>query len=256
MRVFDCQSWLGGSLVPGVGTTPASAAAQLERFQIERAILFSAHARVVDPLAGNRFIRAALEQSPALYGGIVAHVNRVETSIAAMRELMPQSRFLGMMLVGKRFDEPLPFTLADELLNAYRRYTKPVFVPAFNGASVEVALRIAKGYPMLRVVMVGMGGPDWPQAIQAAHDAPNMMLETSGVLERAKIRAAVETLGAHRIIFGSGSPGTSPAAALGMLEDAAISDAARNRILWDNAVRLFELERPPEPPEEEPQRPA
>jgi predicted TIM-barrel fold metal-dependent hydrolase len=87
-----------------------------------------------------------------------------------------------------------------------------------------------------------MGGRDWRQAVHAAHSATNIVLETSGALDRSKLSAAVEVLGAHRIVFGSGSPATGVAAALGMVEDAAISDDARRRILWDNAVRLFELE--------------
>lgn len=244
MKIFDCHSWLGGSIVPGQSHTPAALVAPLSRHGIEGVLLLSAHARLVDPLAGNRLVKAALDQAPAFYGCLVAHVNRVQSSITAMRELMPQRRFLGMAVVGSNLDEPVPVSLADELLNAYRRYTKPVLIFALNGASVEAGLRIAKGYPMLRIVLVGMGGPDWPQAIQAAHVATNIVLETSGALDRAKVPAAVETLGAHRVVFGSGSPGTSPAAALGMIEDAAVSDEAKRRILWDNAIRLFDLEAP------------
>lgn len=241
-RVLDCHSWLGGSLVPGVAATPASVRDRLADAGIEAAVLLSAHARLVDPVAGNRLVRAALDQAPAFYGCLVAHVNRAEASIAAMRELMPLRRFVCMALVGKRLEDPIPLALADELLNAYRRYTKPVMIFAANSASVEAGLRIAREYPMLRIVLMGMGGPDWRQAIEAAHSATNIVLETSGLLDRTKVAAAVERLGAHRLVFGSGTPGTSAAASLGMLEDAAISDEARRRILWDNAVRLFELE--------------
>jgi len=242
MAVFDCQCWLGGSIVPGVSQTPTSATADFAEHAVERALLMSAHARVVDPLAGNRFVRAAVEQIGTLDGCLIAHVNRIESSVAAMRELMPLRSFLGMAVVGTDLQEPISLPMADEILNAYRRYTKPVLVFALNGASVQAAHQIARGYPMLKVVLLGMGGHDWRQAIHAAHSATNIMLETSGALDRAKLPAAVETLGAHRIVFGSGSPATGLAAALGMVEDAAVSDDARRRILWDNAVRLFDLE--------------
>ena len=244
MKVFDCHSWLGGSIVPGVGHTPTALTTGLDHYDVQGALLMSAHARLVDPLAGNRLVKAALEQSEALYGCLVAHVNRVQSSLTAMRELMPLRRFLCMALVGSRLEEPVPYALADEILNAYRRYTKPLFVFALNGASVEAAQRIATGYPMLRVVLVGMGGPHWPQAIKAAHATTNLMLETSGVLDRAKVPAAVDTLGGHRLVFGSGSPATSLPAALGMIEDASVTDDVKRRVLWDNAIRLFELEQP------------
>jgi hypothetical protein len=242
MAVFDCHCWLGGSVVPGVAQTPIGVAADFGDHAVERALLLSAHARVVDPLAGNRFVRAAVEQVPALEGCLVAHVNRVDSSVAAMRELMPLRSFLGMAVVGNDLHEPISLPLADEILNAYRRYTKPLLLVALNGASVHAAHQIAKGYPMLKVVLLGMGGRDWRQAVHAAHSATNIVLETSGALDRSKLSAAVEVLGAHRIVFGSGSPATGVAAAMGMVEDAAISDDARRRILWDNAVRLFELE--------------
>jgi predicted TIM-barrel fold metal-dependent hydrolase len=209
---------------------------------IQRALVMSAHARLVDPLAGNRLTKAAVEQSPALYGCLVGHLNRPDGSLNAMRELMPKRRFLALAVVGRSPEEPVSVAMADDLLNAYRRYTKPIMVYALNSASVRAALEIAKAYPMVRLVMLGMGGRDWPDAIRAAHAATNIVLETSGALECAKLPAAVDTLGAHRIVFGSWSPHTSAPAAMGMIEDAPISADAKRRILWDNAIRLFDLE--------------
>jgi len=46
------------------------------------------------------------------------------------------------------------------------------------------------------------------------------------------------------VVFGSGSPATSLPAALGMIEDASVTDDVKRRVLWDNAIRLFELEQP------------
>lgn len=245
MPVFDCQCWLGGGIVPGMSQTPASVVSDMSAHGIDRALLLSAHARLVDPLAGNRFVKAALSNAPALLGGLVAHVNRAEQSVTAMRELMPLRRFVGMALAANTLEEPIGQNLADEVLNAYRRYCKPLLLFALNGASVERALAIAKSYPMLKVVLIGMGGRDWRQAIHAAHSATNIVLETSGALEQAKLPAAVEALGAHRLVFGSGSPGTCASAALGMISDTGLSDDAKRRILWDNAVRLFDLEEAP-----------
>jgi predicted TIM-barrel fold metal-dependent hydrolase len=95
---------------------------------------------------------------------------------------------------------------------------------------------------MLKVVFLGMGGADWRAAIAAAHACTNVLLETSGVMDRAKIPAALEVLGAHRILFGSDAPHTDAGAAAGLIEDSDLSEEARSRILGENARRLFDLD--------------
>jgi predicted TIM-barrel fold metal-dependent hydrolase len=246
LSVFDAHNYFGGSIVPGVAHNATSIQKVMEARGISGGVLLSAHARRVDPLAGNRVLKAILSQGRNLYGCLVTHINRVEASLIAMRELMPSRQFVGMAIASTYPGEPIRKRVADELINSYRRYAKPLFLFAPNGEAVEAALEIAKGYPMLRVILLGMGGLHWRVAIAAAHEAPNIMLETSGVLDRSKLPAAVEVLGAHRLIFGSGSPHVDAAAALGLVEDSDLSQEARARILSTNARRLFGLEAPGE----------
>jgi uncharacterized protein len=242
LPIFDVHSYLGGSLIPGANNTAASIASAMQARGIDHAIVMSAHARQVDPLAGNRILKSMIEQSPSLYGCLITHLNRVDSSIAAMRELMSSKKMLGMAIVADDPNEPVHRLVADEAINAYRRYSKPLFLFAHSEPMVEAALDIAKTYSMLKIVMIGMGGHDWGSAIAAAHATTNIVLDTSGALDRAKIPAAVEAIGAHRILFGSGSPHTDAAAALGLLQDVELSQEARNRILYGNAYRLFGFE--------------
>jgi predicted TIM-barrel fold metal-dependent hydrolase len=242
MAIFDVHSYFGGALVPNTANSGASIASTMEARGITSAIVMSAHARLVDPLSGNRVLAKVVEQSPALHGCVVTHVNRVEASIAAMRELMQNRRFLGMCVTGMGDDEPVDKIVAEEVINAYRRYGKPLFLYARNAAMTHAALEIAKSYTMLKVVLLGMGGHDWRMAIAAAHSATNIYLETSGPLDRAKIPAAFATIGAHRILFGSGSPHVDAGAAMGLLEDTTLSEDVCRRIYHDNARRLFGIE--------------
>src|SRR5688500_12858150 len=128
-------------------------------------------------------------------------------------------------------------------MNAYRRFGKPLFLFTPNADCVHAALELAKAYNSYRVVFLGMGGEDWRVAIAAAKSGTNILLEASGSLDRAKQAAAVETLGVHRILFGSGSPHLDAAAALGMLEDSGMNEDYRRRILSMNALRLFAMDR-------------
>ncbi len=242
MAIFDVHSFLGGSYIPGISHNGASVNGIIQARQIESTLLLSAHARHIDPVSGNRILKATVEQNPNLYGCLVTHTNRIEASISVMRELMTNRKFLAMAIVGTHENEPVQHIVADDIINAYRRYGKPLFLFAHNAAMVTTVLEIAKTFNMLKIVMVGMGGHDWRNAIAAAHETTNIYLDTSGVLDQAKLPAAIEAIGAHRILFGSGSPHVDPVAALGLIDECGLAPETRRRILHDNAIKVFGLD--------------
>ena len=241
MAVFDCHTVVEGYPLGGVANTLEQLQAVLREAGVDQALVASRRAMCADPVAGNRILNAMLEKADGLYGCVVAHLNRVEESVLAIRDLLGSRRFLAVALQAAHPGDPLPVLVADEVLTACRRFQKPILVPATDARGVEVALQLAKQYSMHRFVFVGMGGADWRSAIAAAHQSVNITLETSGPMDRAKIPAAIATLGSHRILFGSGAPDCDPAAALGLLTDSEISEADMRRIVHDNAARLFNL---------------
>lgn len=234
-------------MLPGVNQNAGQVVQSMQARGIERTILMSARAAQADPLSGNRILRVMLDQGPGLYGCLVAHLNRVDASLQSIRDLLGNRRFLSILLTSTNPEEPLHPLVADETLNACRRYQKPIFVHTPNAACVETALHLAKTYNMHKFVFLGMGGADWRTAIAAAQQSVNIFLETSGALDRIRIPAAVEAIGGHRILFGSSFPHLDPAAALGLLEDCEISALERRRILNDNAFKLFNIEEIEEP---------
>ena len=241
MAIFDVNLNLEGYPIPGVNQNLAQIAQGLQQRGIEGGIVFSARAEKVDPLSGNRILKAMLDGTPQLYGGLTAHTNRVDASLQAIKDLLGHKRIAAIRLVSNEPLEPLHPLVADELLNACRRYQKPIFLPTPNAACVEAALHLAKTYSMHKFVFVAMGGADWRTAIAAADQAVNIFLETSGPLDRAKISPAIEAIGSHRVLFGSNLPFRDPLAALGLLQDNELSTLDRRRILYDNAVKLFNL---------------
>lgn len=241
MPVFDVHTWLGGGVVPGVAGNASQIVNSMAARNVEGAIVFSTHAALVDPTAGNRILKSMIDQEPNLYGGLVTHVNRIQQSIAIMRELMLSKKFLGMLITSPHPELPLSRSTADELINAYRRYSKPLFIHAPTAAHVQVALDIAKEYPMLKVICLGMGGNEWRVGISAAHYCPNLILETSGELDRMKLMATLDVIGFHRILFGSGSPHVDSAAAKGVVEESGLSTLIQDAIMYGNADKVFRL---------------
>lgn len=239
MSIIDCQVYLEGNVLPGVNQNAGQLTALLTSRGIDRAVVLSARAARVDPLSGNRILRASIEPSENLFGCLVTHINRVEASLLAIKESLGSKRFVSVLLTGTDPAEPLQPLLADEILNACRRYQKPIFVHAPNAACVQAALHLAKTYSMHKFVLLGMGGADWNNGILAAQQATNIYLETSGALDRVKVATAVTSVGPHRVLFGSGLPTLDPAAALGLIKDAGVSATEQRRLLYDNAYRLL-----------------
>src|SRR5690348_14575698 len=115
MPIFDIHTYLEGYPLPDVNTDAGQLARLLQARDIERAVLFSTRALQADPLSGNRILNAMLDDQPGLYGGLVAHLNRVDASLESIRDLLGSRRFAGILLTGTDPDQPLHPLLADEI---------------------------------------------------------------------------------------------------------------------------------------------
>jgi predicted TIM-barrel fold metal-dependent hydrolase len=241
MPIFDSQAFVEGYALPGVSHNAQQVAQALKQRGIDTAILFSSRAAQLDPLSGNKLLKAMLEPFPTLCAGLTAQLSRMDASLQAVRDLMAGRRFVGVYLVGEDVNAPLNIRNAEEILNSCRRYQKPIFLPTPNGHCVETALHLAKSFSMHKFVFLGMGGKEWRAAVSAADSAVNVHLEISGVLDPNKIPAAIEAIGGHRLLFGSSYPRQDPAATLGLLEEAEVTAINRQRILFDNMMKLLNL---------------
>jgi predicted TIM-barrel fold metal-dependent hydrolase len=241
MPIFDTHAYLEGYPLPGVNQNAEQVAQMMQARGINSAVLFATRAESADPLTGNRILKTMIEPHSTLFAAVTAHTSRVEASVQAIKDVLNSRRFVGTMLIGQDPNAPLHPILADDILNACRRYQKPIFLYTPNAACVEVALHIAKSYSMHRFIFLGMGGKDWHNAVAAAQQATNTFLELSGELDNTKIPYAANVLGAHRLLFGSGAPHQDPVAVMGLMAEAGLSANNIQRILYDNAVKLFGL---------------
>jgi predicted TIM-barrel fold metal-dependent hydrolase len=92
--------------------------------------------------------------------------------------------------------------------------------------------------------MIHMGGPLSAAAVEVAQENPNVTLVGSEC-PKPNIIAAIRTLGANRIAFGSDNPFCLLSAELGayeaMLKDEGFSQEEHDLIMYKNIKTLFEL---------------
>ena len=70
-----------------------------------------------------------------------------------MREQMASRKFVAMAITANTPGAPVTKLVADEIVNAYRRYSKPLFLFTPNGDCARAALEMAKD--LVRTVNLG-----------------------------------------------------------------------------------------------------
>ncbi|MFT5366567.1 MAG: putative TIM-barrel fold metal-dependent hydrolase [Candidatus Latescibacterota bacterium] len=98
---------------------------------------------------------------------------------------------------------------------------------------------LARRHPMSRIIMAHLNGCGL-RGLAAVADCPNLVVDTSGGdPESGMVEAAVDMLGAKRVVFGSDAPIRHFAVQLGKTLGTDLSDDVKRDILWNNTVRLL-----------------
>lgn len=200
-----------------------------------------------DLAGGNAEIKALVDQVPQMLGWLVVNPAYPERSTEEMRRYLGSARWLGAVLSPGLSGESLTSSACKEIINAYRRYGKPLMLCVPDEAVLRQLEDLAAEFTTMKFIAAGAGGDHWQYCAAAAKRHTNIFLEPfSGGAHRGKLEMILQTLGAHRIVFASNYPEQNPGAALGVLMDSRITDAEKQSILTTSAIRLFNLSRPQE----------
>ena len=105
----------------------------------------------------------------------------------------------------------------------------------------ELLAEVADRYPEATFLAGHSGHGAFHACMQVASEHPNVYLElTAAYAVRGLIERMVESVGAHKIVFGCDLPWFDPHYAVGCVMMAHISDPARLAILRNNAAGLLE----------------
>jgi predicted TIM-barrel fold metal-dependent hydrolase len=195
-----------------------------------------------DFLSGNRHLQQVVSREQGIYGFVTLNADYPEQSIQSQRAYLSKKEFLGAVLFQPQ-DGALTYNDVHEIVNAQRRYTKPLLIHTPNLEAIHGAREIAEHLPQMRIVLLTMGGDNWHAAVDVAKAHVNVNLEVSGSLDSDKIAYAANALSSRRMLFGSGLPHADPYLTMGLIEGTELLSASdRARILRQNAMALFGLE--------------
>lgn len=244
MPVIDVNAHLGTG--PWLAADRDAILRAMQRARIDSAVV-SSHLGVTSNFAeGNFKLKGVLEGVPQLLGYVVVNPVYVEQSIAEMKRYLAAPNFVGVKLHPDASGQPLDSAATREVVNAFRRYTKPLLVHVWGTAQVRALEALAAEAPTVKMIVAHAGGNAFAECLALASRQLNLLLEPfTGGAESGKVEEAVAKIGAHRVVFGTGFPCLNPGVALGMLADARISETEREQILGGNVAKLFGIARAP-----------
>lgn len=250
LRLFDANCRLGPSDF-GISSAPLSAAQmidEMDRVEIEEALVHHATAAGYSPEEGNQQLAADIAGHPRLHPCWVLMPHHTG-EMAQPETLVPR-----MLAAGGRAARIMPnahrFSLCswsiDALFSELERRRLPLFLDsgrthwAENVLDYDQVARICGAFPRLPLVLVreGIGSTRYLYALMSRFE--NLLLEISYYQASDGVADITRRFGARRLLFGTGLPDYSAGSPISMLERAEISEAERRLIAGDNLRRLLE----------------
>ena len=201
-----------------------------------------------DPASGNRMLARALEEADLTRSGLKLHAAWVLVPLSAgdmgtaeeLRQTLAQSRVRAALLYPEIHSYSVAEWCCGEIYELCEAMRLPLFTRLTLDFGYDALHTLLSNHPKLRVVL---RNADYrmPRSIYRLFDLfENLAVESGRYSPFGGIEDVVRRWGAGRLVFGSGAPGFSAGAAVGMVALAQIDDAARRRIAGDNLLALIE----------------
>ncbi|GAB4470187.1 MAG: hypothetical protein OHK0029_42970 [Armatimonadaceae bacterium] len=238
--IFDMHTLFGPVPPRGGDTDPGHLQALLKKHSIAGAVTLSTRGLYHSASAGNRETVFHCNQiGPTLLPGVVLDPRQPQViqTVAEARVyfLLPRTQHW-----------PIAYAPLQDLLQmrAVRTNTWPRPIPLWwearqHGDATAIAeLMRTVDYPA-PYILGGVSGDGLVEAVSVARKDANCMVATDGLRGIGEVSLLVESLGAGRVIFGSGAPAQSLGSVLALVRQAGLSKADEALILSGNAIRLL-----------------
>ena len=237
--VIDVHCHLGRWEYPIGATRATDLLALMRQGGIERTIISSAEAIIYDLAGGNRWLAAEIADHPEMLGYVVINPNYLELSCQEMDRYYQQPNFVGAKLHCDYSASPTASDKTRRLLEEVAKRGKPLKIHVGGGGASQALKELASAYPEWAIIKAHGGGRE---AAQEIVDAPNIYFEFAGSrCSNQTIREALEVLGADRLMFGSDATLLSICSVLGAYYDVGLTAEERQKVLVENAKRVFKL---------------
>ena len=249
--VIDVHAHLGHWYFPISEMTPSDLLRQMDRFGIDCTLVSSSLALRYDFIRGNRELAESLVSTSRILAYVTVNLHYPHESIDQIhaykdyRDSMGIRRFVGVkihpMINNKRFDSKAGFLVAEAACPA--DMPRLLHTDGSERETPRQILPVLQEFPDLKIILAHAGGLDWHLATDIADSGPHVFAEIcSSCSSPDKILQLMDAFGSNRVLFGTDTTLFHPGYALGMVQDAPLSNEERVRILGGNALQLFSID--------------
>lgn len=241
MPLIDLHCHLGVTAETLALRAPDGAAAKTyaDQFGVET-LCFSAPQAVSDMVGGNAALLEQLKADARFFGWLTLSIHQPDAATELAKRYLVKRNICGALLPQENDADVLTTQGGREVLNALRRYAKPVLVSVTSPVTLHAALATAREFSALRFLISPQSATLTSIAIPAMKEVLNsVFLPVAAFAERDVVAHAVSTLGERRVAWASDWGRFAPATALGMIRDSALSPPQRERVGLKNARELL-----------------
>lgn len=199
-------------------------------------LCFSAAQAASDPVGGNAKLAAHLALDERFRGWLTLSIHQTELSSELARKYLVKQVWAGAKLEQNTDADIVSSAGGREVLNALRRYSRPVVLTISSPATLQAAVEAALEFSTVRFFLSPQSEYLTAVTVAAMKEAVNSaFLPVAAFTERDVIAHAVEVLGERRVVWGSDWGRFHPACALGMIRDSKLTGPLRERVGYRNA---------------------
>ncbi len=189
---------------------------------------------------GNARLGQSLAVDPRFRGWLTLSVHQPDPSQELARQYLTRPLWMGTRFEQNTDADAINTAGGREVINALRRYTRPILVTASTPVTLNAVVEAAKEFHSLRFILNPQTSALSNDAVAAIKPILNIsFLPSVAVAERDVVAHAFAILGDRRVLWASDWGRHHPAAALGMIKDSALSSMQRERIGYRNARELL-----------------
>lgn len=244
-RFFDCRASFGmrSYRAPGSFYKKEDLLKKMADYSIEGALVYHSMAKEYDPQVGNEMLCSELEGETKLFPVWVVlphytgEFDPPERLLKSMREhgVKAVTMFPSPSCQNYSFAE---FTCGG-LFRMCAEHRIPLFIDLDQMGGFRAVDALCSAYPDLPLVVTKVGYRVDRDLYPLMEKYRNFYIEISGYKVMDGIRQLCRRFGAQRLLFGTGMPETSGAAAVGLVSYADISDGEKQLIASKNLLKLL-----------------
>jgi predicted TIM-barrel fold metal-dependent hydrolase len=243
--LFDIRTYLGTSF-DGMDQSVSGLLKKMDQLEIEKSLVVPFKPLDYRLDQANQSLSAAIQP---YHDRLIAAARIDPWQPNALESLKKAVQTLGMRALfldpwQEQFRADLEIT--DPLLNDAQANALPVMIASgfpWRSEALQV-LKLALRWPGVSIIMTnggqinisGLGQADVTLALEKAN---NLIIETAGVYRQDFLEESVQTFGAHRVVFGSGSPIFDQAFEVKRVELLKVKPQEKQAIQAGNALRLL-----------------